>query len=746
MPASKQATRRKAAKLREEDRFEFRPFAVRSETIDLENRTVETIIATEAPVMMPDYDRWEMVPEVLLSSGVVYPPSRQVPFLDSHNRDSTEDQLGSTRQIRVEENEVRGVLHFSSTAEKQWTQVREGHSTDVSAGYQVLQKTFVPRNTKQKIQGREYTGPVNVVTKWKLREVSLTPIGADEQAKLRGLNPTALDNAGDFEMNPELRKLLESRGMPQDLDDNEAQRWAVENNFGEKKPEKKEGERTDPPATIPFDPAKFTELAAEAARKAIADEHARNAAFRSEVSALCDLADLPDLVDRCMAEGSIDKVRDLILKEKKERTDSNSVFPSVKITREGRNDLVRDIGTALSLRSMESVVPDPDLPSSIPVDRERTEKNMERIFPAANRGRGAQTFQHATLFQMAEEYVRSGMGYDTRGWTRDQVAICAMFGPDVAGVQVRDGGAYHTTGSFTNLTKDAVNKSMSLGYAEAPSTWEGPMRRGEDAADFKDLHRIRMGAIPNLPVWNDNKDPDKASFADAEEKYAVESRSLGIDFSYRLIVNDDMSALGRVPGMMGQAARRTVNSVAWAQITSNPTLGDGVALFAAATGARKRTNLTTGAGAPSVTTVQTLTNLMMQMRGENTPEGNESEDVLALMPRYIIGPSALRTTILQLVLSIADPATGVATNTYNPTNNLIPVIEPLLDASSTTAWYLFAPTTQIDTVEMTFLQGQRSPIVRQSLNFKTRSQEMYILQTFAAKALNHRGVQKHAGA
>lgn len=44
------------------------------------------------------------------------------------------------------------------------------------------------------------------------------------------------------------------------------------------------------------------------------------------------------------------------------------------------------------------------------------------------------------------------------------------------------------------------------------------------------------------------------------------------------------------------------------------------------------------------------------MRGLNTPEGNESDDILNIMPRYIIAPAALETTVLQLVRSQADPS------------------------------------------------------------------------------------------
>ena len=253
-----------------------------------------------------------------------------------------------------------------------------------------------------------------------------------------------------------------------------------------------------------------------------------------------------------------------------------------------------------------------------------------------------------------------------------------------------------------------------------------------------------MGAIPNLPVWNDNKNPEMSSFADAREVYAVEARSIGVDYSYRLLVNDDMDALSKTPANMGDAATRTVNASAWAQVTSNPTMSDGVALFSAATGNRKRSNLTTGAGAPSTSTIQTLKNLMRQMRGENTPEQAESADILNLTPRYLAVPGALDQTVEQLIRSPFDP--GDANMKFNTAAQLVPIIEPLLDAASTTAWYLFADPVRIDTVEVSFMQGQESPVIRLVMDERRMSQTYYVLQTFGVKAMNHRGIQKHNGA
>lgn len=706
----------------------YRSLSLRSSSLDLESRTIEADISTETPVDMPDWQRMEMIPEVLVASGAQIPKSRQVPFLDSHNRASVSDQLGSARDIQVADNKLTARLHFSEAANNEFTKVREGHVTDVSVGYEVLKRSYVPNGETKTISGRDYVGPVNVVTKWRLREVSLTPIGADAQAKLRGLDPTAFrfqSEKGQFSMNEELRKLLVSRGMDASLSDDEAQRWLLANadKLGTPKTEENRTEAQKPES---IDIQKTVQ---DAIRAALTEQQSQRSAFVKEVDVLCDLADCNDLKTQARELGDIEAVRKLLKDEKAKRAEQLGSGPSIRVTGDGFDRLRTDIGQAITLRALDNCG--------------ASAKVVENALPAADRSKGAVTFRNASLFDMAKEVVHAS-GVDVRGLTREEVAQCALFGS--ASIGVRSGGAYHTTGSFPSLTLDAVNKSLSVGYTETPATWRGPMRQGSSAQDFKNKHTIRLSAVPNIPVWNDNVNPEKASMTDAKVTYAVEARSLEIDFSYRLLVNDDMDALSRIPAQMGAAAARTVNAVAWSQITSNPMMAyDSVSLFSAATGNRKRKNTETGSISDYTAALNLLTNNMMQMRGENTPENVESSDVLGLMPRYIAMPSALRGTLLQLVASQSDPKASIA-GIPNINNGLIPIVEPLLDANSTTAFYLFANTNQIDTVEVSFLQGQETPVVRSFMDERKMSQSFIILQSFAAAPINHRGIQRHAGA
>ena len=740
----------------------YRTLTVRSSSIDIEGRSIEADISTENPVMMPDFERGEMIPEVLLSSGCELPASRQVPLLDSHQRASVKNQLGSIRGLENVDGRNVGRLHFSAAAEDEWTKVREGHVTDVSAGYEVRTKIHVKRGDTQKIQGREFTGPVNVATKWRMREGSITPIGADDMAKMRGLDPNAVrfltPNESEFEMNPKLRAAAVARGMSLNLTDEDAQNWIAENMSA---PAGGEGEKAEPMTEEEAAADKKKKQAEEDAGdapgmkslgdiesrmatmidRAVSQREAKRAAFVTEVDSLCNLTDLTDEAAKCRELPTLEAVRKYLTDAKAERAKSGYVKPQINVRltgNTGAKELCRDMGTALNLRALQAVATKPG--------------TIDKVLPVAERGKGHETFQYATPYQMAEELVRA-MGVNPRGMTREDVAKLAMFGPEVAyesGVRsfaVRD-AAYHVTGSFANLTLDAMNKSMRTGYDEVPQTWSQVMRTGPSVPDFKNIHRLQLSGVGNLPVWNDNTDPERATVSDSKESYAVEARSLSISYSFRLLVNDDMDQLSRTPALLGAAAARTVNAVAWSQVTSNPTLAfDGKALFLETpANNRFRKNLTTGAGAPSVTTVGALTALMRLMRGQNVVENGthaEGVDILNLSPAYIVGPAELETTINQLVNSAYDPA-ATLNQVYNPSRVLTPVIEPLLSVASATAWYLVSK--QVDGIEMTFMQGYENPQTRNFLDPKKLSQEVTILQIFGAKALDFRGWQKHAGA
>jgi hypothetical protein len=104
-------------------------------------------------------------------------------------------------------------------------------------------------------------------------------------------------------------------------------------------------------------------------------------------------------------------------------------------------------------------------------------------------------------------------------------------------------------------------------------------------------------------------------------------------------------------------------------------------------------------------------------------------------------------TVLQ---STSDPAAGNSNTKNIWENGLTPVLDPELSAAATggsdTSWYLAGDKNAVDTVEFAYLQGLETPAFERQTMFDRLAIAFRVYQCFAAKALDHRGLYKNAGA
>lgn len=506
----------------------------------------------------------------------------------------------------------------------------------------------------------------------------------------------------------EQRDKLVARGMPVETTDEAAVQWAIEN-----------------PVTVRTD-VKQTDIKSiveEATRKAVEETQRKQQEFADEVRFLTDIAGVGDIAGKLIENNSdIASVRKAIRDEKVARQSKLTLHPAfIESGPSQREKLNGVLGTAMTHRALSGC--------------KLSEDAINRVFPKEQRQDGWEDFKFASLFDLARTSVEYS-GINTRGMTREQIAKLAL------GFGQRSGGL-HVTADFPNLTLDAINKTLLAGYTEAQTTWRICFRQAASVPDFKNIYRLRMSEAPNLSIWPDNTRPEEITFTDEKEQYAVEAYSNIASFSYRSLVNDDMDSLSRVPQLMGVAAARTINALVWSVVTANANLQDGQPLFSAATGNRKKNNIGT-TGVISETTLGEGRQIMRTQVGVNTKQGNASPAILNLSPRYLVVPAAKETTAMKYVSSEYLPESNVF-QVVNQFKNLIPVVEPLLDANSATAWYLFADPSTIDTVECTFLQGHETPVTDSWMDPETSAQKYRITQTAAAKAIDFRGCFKNAG-
>jgi hypothetical protein len=352
---------------------------------------------------------------------------------------------------------------------------------------------------------------------------------------------------------------------------------------------------------------------------------------------------------------------------------------------------------------------------------------------------GSEDFRNLGIYRLAELCVRR-MGINPEKYSRADVARMAM-GQDKAFNRLnirRSMEAYHTTGSFQNILLDAASKTLRAAYEEAPYTWSLWARQAQSVDDFKNINRIQLGESPNLEMVPEGAPYPEGQVVDSKRSYKVEKFGKKFSVSWETVVNDDLDALSRIPAMHGNAARRTQEKVVYDALLANPTMADGFALFSASH--TSGSNITASSvAAPGVTTLNEAFKLMSLQKGLS------SDVYLNLSPRTLLVPQAYAATALELVNSQSYAQSngneGVV-NIYgvNGVRPLQVVATALLDANSATNWYAIADNAQVDTVEITFLNGEEAPVLESEWNKDNDTYHYYVRQSMAAAVIDHRGI------
>lgn len=725
--------KRKTSKLKRrapEAEMLLRIASINRDGIDREKRSIPLVLATDTPVDTFDLSRMEVIKEVLVIDGADLP--KQIPLLDSHQSDSVQHVLGSIRELEKRGDRIVGRAYFASdpASVKVFEAYADGHVEDFSVG--ALR------------QAVRYEGGVRYVTRCRIYEGSAVVKGADPNSKV--LSPAMRAYLDPFQMKEDamwetLKAALVKRGMPENIDElKDALEW-IERQM-DAKPEAKPDEelkrlltdlKANPPAQKP--PEQKPE---ELERKRVSDiaDLCRKHSVNNEK--------LKGWID---AGTSADEVARKILADMSASGAPIGNAP-ITTTESEREKFYAAASDGLVTRCIQASGLSPhnaleQAKRSGDVDAIQRSQHLVTTFekPAP----GYQEFRNVGLIDLARMFIERSGDRLAPGMTRQDIARRAIQMSnfvEMGRYLHRGDAAYNVTGSFSNLMLDAANKTLLAAYDEAPFTYSMWVRQAPSAADFKALNRIRFGELPDPEVVPENHPYPEKQTSDDRESYRVEKYGEMFSISMEAIVNDDLNALSRIPQMQGNAMRRKINKVAYSVLTSNPTLSDGVALFHASS---HGANL--DATALSATDLAPL-NTGYYVMGQQTGLSGTGT-ILGLRPRYLIVPSILAPVAYILTASMSNPQAGGSNvgssgvkNIYGPggARPLMVVEEPQLDAASTTAWWLAADSSQVDTVEITFLQGEESPVLEREDGFEVDAIKYKIRQTFATKAIDYRGL------
>jgi phage head maturation protease len=642
------------------------------------------IASTETPVLMPDYSRKgaPLIPEVLLMSGADLPADRTVSLLDTHERGSINAIKGSFINLRTENGQLVGDVRVSSAEPAIKTKVDEGDIKSLSVGYRIASKRYIPEGKTETIEGRSFIGPMNIVDRWRVAEVSLVAIPADKLARIRSEHFSTSGSINTDEPLKETKRMSETPATE------------TPNTVEERK-------ETN---TTPV--ANDNEVIEREVAKQLAERAAKRSDFEKSARAEDDRLGLKERADELLI---CETMTEVYRKAVDMLSDRQKPLNPIYFGASHKEKASAAIEVGLASRCM-------------------AKDTFNHCYKGEAVAPGWEEFRGKRLLDLAKQTLELE-GVDTRRMSDSDVAIASLSG------RTSTGFAYNTTGTFSNLMLNVVNKQLLTGYELARVTYNVVGKIGPSVKDFKSLYRMRLAETPYLSVWTDDSLPNEIKGKDKSENSGVESYSAIYSVSYQTLINDDLSALSRIPQQLGASASQQVNYVFWKKVIDNVAVADTYSFF---DNTHHANDITSG-GVPSTSQLNSMRSKMM------TQKGLTNSVILGADPKFLVGPAALHSTINQICGSEYD-STASQFQTLNVNKGLIPVIEPVLDTfGDTHTYYLFADTNSLTPLEVVFLEGQESPVIRNWLEPGTWSQKIQVIQSFAVIPQDWQGAVRNAG-
>ena len=343
---------------------------------------------------------------------------------------------------------------------------------------------------------------------------------------------------------------------------------------------------------------------------------------------------------------------------------------------------------------------------------------------AAVAARQGNPFGSASLISMAEQMLVRG-GANTRHMGREEIAQRAL----AAGGQ--------TTSDFPVLLENVLHKALLGGYSASAFTWMRFCTIGT-LIDYRPHSRYHLSSFSDLKVANERGEYETGVLGDgAKETIQGKRKGRILEITPEVLINDDLGALIRVSGALGQAAGRTIEKDVYSLFAANggngPTMNDGKPLFHVDHG-----NIAATGGVPSVASFDAA---RTAMAGQMDPGGN---DFLDITPAIWLGPLALGGSARVINRAEYDPDTPNKLQRPNMVQNQF---KDLIDTPRLAGdpWYALADSATEAVFEVAFLDGIQTPTLEQELNFRSDGIAWKAAHRYGVAAVGWRGIHKNPG-
>lgn len=655
---------------------------VRADSVDVEGRTMEVVFSTGAPIVRYDWMRDTRYIETLglePKNVRLKRLNNSAPLLDTHGSYQISNVFGVVvpGTGRLEGGKALAQVRFSKRADV------EPYFQDAKDG--ILKNVSVGYHVHRYARtpaAQEGEPELRHAVDWEPYEVSIVPIGADDGAKFRGQKPTDTNPCEIVTMSRELKEPT--------MRENEAAAESIA-----------EVDPLAPPtprAAAPVEPNERDEGAAAE------NERVEGIRLACEAGRMSRTFENKLIKDRKI---SLVKAQGMVFDElrKRGRDDDGP--------RRGQDGGDVEVGQDPLVHVREGI--EGAILHRIAGDRFKLDEKSK-------------PYRGMSMLDIGRAFLNA-RGVRTTSMDRSRLVDALL---------VRTG--LHTTTDFPGLFEDAANKNLRSAYEAAPQTWL-PLSKLVTLSDFKPSRQLQVGDAPALVEILEHGEYTFGTIGEAKEVIQLKTYGRMFGITRQALINDDLNAFGDVPAAFGRKARDIESDLAWAQITTNPTMGDGVALFASAAWPTGHANLTSSG------TVISVAALGVGRAALRNQKGIDNVTPLNLSARYLIVPAALETIADQFVSQIV-PALASSVNPFGVGGRtpLTTIVEPRLDVASAISWYMAAEVGAAPLLYHGILDGQEGPLVTQMEGFDVDGMKFRCRIDVAFKAADPRAAYKNAGA
>jgi hypothetical protein len=637
-------------------------------------------------------------------------PSQSRPIRFGHDMQSG---VGHTHTIRIEDGKLlaSGVVSRDTVAAKEIVvSSRNGFPWQASIGAAVEEFEFVKENQKVLVNGRDFFGPINVVRKSTLGEISFVDLGADGQTSAT------------------LAAVATSQPWEQE-------NMETQNNAAAEAP-RSDASATDttpttatpvvtPSVTTPVVPAPVAAAAIPAvpsvpsssavtAPAAVDAQSVGPTAAQIRAEALAESARINTIRGLCAGRHPDVEAQAI-------RDGWDAMRCELELLR-----INRPKAPATHTNAPSSVVSATVLEAACLMTAGFTE--IEKTFEESVLEAAQRRFRGAIGLQELILEAAWANGYTGRNFRDSRSVMRFAFKPELE--------AGFSTVDIGGILSNVANKFLLEGFFSVERTWRN-ISAVRNVSDFKTVTSYRLIGTDQYEQVAPGGSLRNGTLGNETYTNRADTYGLMLTIDRRDIINDDLGAITTVPRKLGRGSGLKINDVFWGTFLNN-------AAFFTAGANNYLSGATTALGIDGLTAAEVA--FMNLCDSDGKPIG--------IMPSIVLVPTALSAMGTQLwrSLEIRDTTTATKYPIANPHQGKfrVEVSRYLANArytgNSSKAWYLLAEPNDLPVIEVAFLNGQEAPTIETAeADFSVLGVQMRGYHDFGVNLQDNRAGIKSAG-